>query len=116
LDTPEGADHLLAFYGHHGFRRVGTVQLEGKSYRSGILSKATTRPERRSRPDLRFPRRPADTAMSTCAADSYGRRGQLRARSGPDGRYSSLPRWIRWSWLWTPLLSGFRSASSRSAH
>ena len=45
LDTPEGADHLLAFYGHHGFRRVGTMQLEGKSYRSGILSKATGRPE-----------------------------------------------------------------------
>jgi len=40
LDTAEGAEHLLEFYGKRGYRRVGHVQWEGKNYRSVVLSKA----------------------------------------------------------------------------
>ncbi len=39
LDTPEPAGHLHAYYGRRGFRLMDTAQLEGKSYRSVILSK-----------------------------------------------------------------------------
>jgi GNAT superfamily N-acetyltransferase len=40
LDTAEGAEHLLEFYGKRGYRQVGHLQWEGKNYRSLVLSKA----------------------------------------------------------------------------
>jgi GNAT superfamily N-acetyltransferase len=39
LDTSEGADHLVAWYGREGFRFVEHVQWQGKTYRSVIMSK-----------------------------------------------------------------------------
>ncbi|HET7542133.1 MAG TPA: GNAT family N-acetyltransferase [Polyangiaceae bacterium] len=42
LDTAEGAEHLVELYEKRGYRRVGYVQWEGKSYRSLVLSKALT--------------------------------------------------------------------------
>jgi len=39
LDTSEGADHLIAWYGRHGFRFVEHAQWKGKTYRSVIMSK-----------------------------------------------------------------------------
>jgi|SRR6478609_4768322 len=42
LDTAEGAQHLVELYAKRGYRKVGYVQWEGKSYRSVVLSKALT--------------------------------------------------------------------------
>jgi GNAT superfamily N-acetyltransferase len=39
VDTAEGAEHLIELYTKRGYRRVGHVQWEGKSYRSVVLSK-----------------------------------------------------------------------------
>ena len=39
LDTSEGADHLVAWYGREGFRFVEYAQWGGKTYRSIITSK-----------------------------------------------------------------------------
>ena len=39
LDTSEGADHLIAWYEHEGFRFVEHAQWRGKTYRSVIMSK-----------------------------------------------------------------------------
>jgi GNAT superfamily N-acetyltransferase len=39
LDTPADAEHLIDFYRSQGFRVVDDVQLAGRSYRSGVLSK-----------------------------------------------------------------------------
>jgi GNAT superfamily N-acetyltransferase len=40
LDTAEGADHLVAWYGRCGYRFVEHAQWQGKVYRSMILSKS----------------------------------------------------------------------------
>lgn len=40
LDTAESAHHLLALYRHWGFRRFGTTQIPGKTYRSVLLAKS----------------------------------------------------------------------------
>jgi GNAT superfamily N-acetyltransferase len=42
LDTAEPARHLLETYERWGFRRVGTVQWDGKVYRSIVLAKTLT--------------------------------------------------------------------------
>ncbi|MHB1205030.1 MAG: GNAT family N-acetyltransferase [Rhodospirillaceae bacterium] len=42
LDTSEGADHLIGWYGRLGYRPVGHAQWTGKTYRSVILSKSLT--------------------------------------------------------------------------
>jgi len=39
LDTPITAEHLVAYYEAHGFRRVGEFQKDDKPYESAILSK-----------------------------------------------------------------------------
>jgi len=39
LDTSEGADHLIAWYGRLGYRFVEHVQWPGKTYRSVVMSK-----------------------------------------------------------------------------
>ncbi|MSP21053.1 MAG: GNAT family N-acetyltransferase [Alphaproteobacteria bacterium] len=39
LDTADSASHLIAWYGRHGFRRVGRLQWPGRGHRSVILSK-----------------------------------------------------------------------------
>ncbi|MHB8508948.1 MAG: GNAT family N-acetyltransferase [Candidatus Dormibacteria bacterium] len=44
-DTAEPALHLRAWYGRHGYRHVDSVQWEGKTYRSAVLSKALRRGE-----------------------------------------------------------------------
>jgi GNAT superfamily N-acetyltransferase len=40
LDTAEGAEHLVRFYRHRGYRFIGFIQHSGKTYRSVILSKS----------------------------------------------------------------------------
>jgi GNAT superfamily N-acetyltransferase len=39
LDTAEGATHLIRYYKNRGYRFMGYIQHEGKTYRSAILSK-----------------------------------------------------------------------------
>ena len=39
MDTSEGANHLVAWYERVGFLFVESVQLNGKTYRSVIMSK-----------------------------------------------------------------------------
>ena len=39
LHTPQRAEHLVRFYAMRGYRCVATVQLQGKNYRSVVLSK-----------------------------------------------------------------------------
>ena len=51
LDTPEPAGHLHAYYDRRGFRLMDTVQLEGKSYHSVILSKTIGYPVSSARSD-----------------------------------------------------------------
>ena len=40
VDTAEGAEHLLKLYSRRGYRQVGHVQWQGKTYRSVVLSKS----------------------------------------------------------------------------
>ena len=40
MDTAEQAEHLISFYGSLGYKNVGSVQWQGKVYRSVVLSKA----------------------------------------------------------------------------
>lgn len=39
VDTAEGAEHLVQLYSKRGYRNVGHVQWDGKTYRSVVLSK-----------------------------------------------------------------------------
>lgn len=39
LDTPEPAEHLIAFYRHFGFHLVEAQQFAGRAYRSAVLLK-----------------------------------------------------------------------------
>ena len=42
LDTPAPAEHLIAFYQHHGFYRAETLAFTGRPYRSAVLVKAVS--------------------------------------------------------------------------
>jgi GNAT superfamily N-acetyltransferase len=44
FDTAEGALDLIRWYRRHGYRDVGHVQWEGKTYRNVIMSKTVSRP------------------------------------------------------------------------
>ena len=58
LDTPAPASHLIAFYASQGFRVVEHVQLQGKSYRSAVLSKRIDAPTAKRGPRHHVPRSP----------------------------------------------------------
>ena len=42
LDTPAPAEHLIAFYQHHGFYRAETLAFTGRPYRSAVHVKAVS--------------------------------------------------------------------------
>lgn len=70
LDTPEPAQHLHLYCGIHGFRRMDTAQLEGKFYRSVVLSKSIACPVRRLGSHAWPAGDPASRALLTHAAPS----------------------------------------------
>lgn len=100
LDTPEPAQHLRDFYGRHGFRAKETLQIDGRAYRSVVLSKPIGQPRRRPTLDAWPARHPAEMAILAKHAHSHGRQG-----SNPGGpsvcpaapasvARSDSPRWV----------------------
>jgi GNAT superfamily N-acetyltransferase len=82
LDTPEPAQRLRAYYGRQGFSLLSTVQVEGRGYRSAVLSKAVRLAPRSASQDDWPARHPAEMALMAKQAREHAAQSQP-SRHGP---------------------------------
>jgi GNAT superfamily N-acetyltransferase len=83
LDTPQPARHQRAYYGRRGFKEVDTVQLEGRRYRSVVLSKPIKTTAVRQQADHWPWRHPAEMAAMALARARRHRYQGVRAAVRP---------------------------------